>query len=90
MFRKGMMHPFPISEPPSPRRIHPFVTWGFSPSPLWEKAHSKNESSLWSNLAATDAECNSLVINYLQREQKNSTTSLFTVGIVHKQGRRQL
>jgi hypothetical protein len=87
---KGMMHPFPISGLPSYPPIHPFVTWGFSPSPLWEKAHSKNSSLLNSNSSAGDAKCNSFTISHLQPEQKNSTASSLTVGVVHKQGRRQL
>jgi len=90
MFTKGMNQRIPISEPFPPPPNYPSLTWGISPIPVWEKAHSKNGSLRSSNSTAMDAEYNTNLINQLQPRRKNSTTRLFTVYVVHKHGWRQL
>jgi hypothetical protein len=90
MFKEGMNQRIPISEPFSSPPNDPFLTWGISPIPVWEKAHSKNGSLQISNFTPLDVEYNTNLINQLQLRRKNSTACLLTVYVVHKRGWRQL
>lgn len=90
MFRKGMNLRIPISEPLFFYPDHPLVTWGISPIPVWEKAHSQNRSSQYSNASLPDAKCNTNRINKLPLPQENSTAPILTVCAVHEHGWRQL